>query len=454
MKTNNPLIDNMFEAQSNAVNAWMDSAKKFQSAFASGNVMAESQSFYKDMMEKQAAMFGGMNAGVSNPFFTGETKPEEFFKNWYNQQMTGLKQLADFNQSIYNSFVSFGKNANDYNTNFANMNSAWTNVFNSWMNTMNTAYDTFSKNMNNPFNQDMLKNMFEGNQLFAKVQEAFQPMMKALQNQDFSMETWKNIYNADNYKKLTEQVFGSFFTNNNLKDVYENSMKQVQNFFVNQNNLGKEYYAQMQNMSAQFPEMFSGNSEKMKELYANVHNVFGKTFEPLLKMVNPGKEKENVEATIALMDKVAEFSIKQSELQMHLYKTMQTSMENLAKDVQEKYKNAQAGNYTMPTSTELYNEWVKVNETLFSELFATDEFSKVKGEALNLSMDVKKHFEKQFENVYALFPVTFRSEMEEVYKTMHDLKKTVKELQTKLAMQNAASVELFEEEKAAKAKKK
>lgn len=454
MKTNNPLIDNMFEAQSNAVNAWMDSAKKFQNAFASGNLMAESQSFYKDMMEKQAAMFGGMNAGVSNPFFNNEAKPEEFFKNWYNQQMTGLKQLADFNQSIYNSFVSFGKNANDYNTNFTNMNTAWTNVFNSWMNTMNVAYDTFSKNMNNPFNQDMFKNMFEGNQLFAKVQEAFQPMMKAVQNQDFSMETWKNIYNADNYKKLTEQVFGSFFTNNNLKDVYENGMKQIQNFFVNQNNLGKEYYAQMQNMAAQFPEMFSGNSEKMKELYANVNNVFGKTFEPLLKLVNPGKEKENVEATIALMDKVAEFTVKQSELQMHLYKTMQASMENLAKDTQEKYKNMQAGTFTMPTSTELYNEWVKINENLFSELFATDEFSKVKGEALNLSMDVKKHFEKQFENVYALFPVTFRSEMEEVYKTMHDLKKTVKELQTKLAMQNAASVELFEDEKAAKAKKK
>jgi hypothetical protein len=43
--------------------------------------------------------------------------------------------------------------------------------------------------------------------------------------------------------------------------------------------------------------------------------------------------------------------------------------------------------------------------------------------------------------------------MEEVYKTIHDLKKTVKDLQTKLAMQNAASVELFEEEKA-KGKKK
>jgi polyhydroxyalkanoate synthesis regulator phasin len=253
---------------------------------------------------------------------------------------------------------------------------------------------------------------------------------------------------------MTEQVFGSVFNNNNLKDVYENSMKQVQGFFVNQNNLGKEYFEQMQNMKAQFPELFSGNSEHMKDLYTKMNNVFGKTFEPLLKLANPGKEKENIETTIALMDKVAEYSIKQSELQMFLYKTMQSSMESLAKETQEKYKNMTPGSFTMPTSTELYNEWIKKNETMFTELFATEEFSKVKGEALNLTMDVKKHFEKQFENVFEQYPIMFKSEMEEVYQTIHDLKKTVKDLQTKLAMQNAASVELFDEEKAAKAKKK
>ncbi len=460
MKTNNPMIDNMMDAQANAMNTWMDSAKKFQSAFTSGNVMADSQSIYKDMMEKQAAMFSGMNtnganpfAFGSNPFMNSNSKPEEFLKNWYNQQMTGMKQMTDFNQSIYNSMVNYGKNANDYNNSFSTMNNAWTNIYNSWMNTMNTSYDTFSKGIKNPFNADMFKNMYEGGQMYMKVQEMFQPMMTAIKNSDFSVDTWKNIYSQDNYKKMTEQVFGSFFNNNSLKEVFENSTKQMQNFFVNQNGLGKEYYEQMKNMSSQFPELFSGDAEHMKDLYAKMNNVFGKTFEPLLKLANPGKEKENVEATIALLDKVTEFSIKQSELQSQLYKTMQASMESLAKETQEKYKDVQAGNFTMPTATELYNEWVKTNEKMYSELFATDEFSKVKAEALNLSMDVKKHFQSQFENMFEQYPVVFKSEMEEIYKTMHDLKKTIKDLQTKLAMQNAASVELFDEEKA-KAKKK
>ncbi len=455
MKTNNPIIDNMMDVQANAMNTLIDSAKKFQSAFTNGNVIEDSQSIYKDMMEKQAAMFSEMNAnpfGI-NLFMNNNSKPEEFLKNWYNQQMTSMKQMTDFNQSIYNSMVNYGKNANDYNNSFATMNNAWTNIYNSWMNTINTSYDAFSQNIKNPFNADMFKNMFEGGQIYMKVQEIFQPMMSAIKNSDFSVDTWKNIYSQENYKKMTEQVFGSFFNNASLKEVFDNASKQMQNFFVTQNGLGKEYYEQMKNMSTQFPELFSGDAEHMKDLYSKMNNVFAKTFEPLLKLANPGKEKENVEATIALLDKVTEYSIKQSELQAQLYKTMQASMESLVKETQDKYKDLQAGNFTMPTATELYNEWVKTNEKMYSELFATDEFSKVKAEALNLSMEVKKHFQHQFENVFEQYPVVFKSEMEEIYKTMHDLKKTVKDVQTKLAMQNAASVELFDEEKA-KAKKK
>ena len=91
---------------------------------------------------------------------------------------------------------------------------------------------------------------------------------------------------------------------------------------------------------------------------------------------------------------------------------------------------------------------------MFTELFASEEFSKVKGEALNLSMDVKKHFEKQFEGAFQNFPVVFKSEVEDMQKTIYELKKQVKELQTKLAMQNAATVELFEDDKNGKARKK
>lgn len=451
MKTNNPFIDNLIDAQTNVVNNWMDSSKKFQSAMTSGNVAAEGQNIYKEWFDKQMNLLGGMQGGMPNAFNMNENKPEEFFKNWYNQQLTAVKQMTDFNQSLYNSFANYGKPANEYMNNFGAMNSSWTNIYNSWINTLNNTYDTYTKNLGTSFNKDMFKNMFESNQVFLKVQEAFQPMMKAIQNQDFTAETWKNIYNVESFKNVSEQLFGNFYTGANMKDVYDNATKQVHNFFVNQNGLSKEYFQQIKGMSAEFPNLFSGNFDKVKELYSQVNNVFGKTFEPILKLANPGKEKENVEAAIALMDKVAEYSIKQNELQFNLASTTQKSFETIAKQYAEKYKDVKPGE--MPNMNEVYNEWVKVSEKFLGELLATEEFSKIKAETINLGLDVKKQFEKQFENMFENYPVVFRSEVDELYKTIHDLKKTVKDLQNKLAL-NGSAVEMFEEEKTAKAKKK
>ncbi|MGZ3883993.1 MAG: poly(R)-hydroxyalkanoic acid synthase subunit PhaE [Bacteroidia bacterium] len=448
MKTNNPFLDNLIEAQTNVVNNWVDTTKKVQAAITSGSISHEGQNIYKDWYEKQMGLIGGMQPNAGG-FFGNENKPEEFFKNWYNQQLGQVKQMTDFNQSIYNSYANFGKPATDYVNGFNTANTAWTNIYNSWTNTLNTAYDTYSKNFSTPFNQDVFKNLFDSNTVYLKAQEAFQPMLKAIQANDFSAETWKNIYNVDKYKALNEQLFGSFFNGGTIKDVYEKATKQVQNFFVNQNGLSKEYYEQLKNMGTEFPQLFSGNFAKIKDLYSNVNNVFAKTFEPVLKLVSPGKEKENTEAALALMDKIAEYVIKQNELQVALSASTQKSVEAIAKQYAEKYKNAKPGEF--PAFNEVYNDWVKTNEQFLAELFATEEFSKIKAETLSLSMDVKKQFEKQFENVFENYPVVFRSEIEELYKTIYDLKKTVKDLQTKLALN---TTELFEDDKASKTRKK
>ena len=119
----------------------------------------------------------------------------------------------------------------------------------------------------------------------------------------------------------------------------------------------------------------------------------------------------------------------------------------MAKLLSEKYGKLDAVKQ-LPTAQELYNEWIKVNEQLFTELFASEEFSKIKGEALNLSMDVKKQFQSQFEKMFENFPLVFKTEVEELHKTIYDLKKQVKELQAKL------SISSDDEDKSAKTRKK
>lgn len=450
MKTANPFIDNMVESQTNFINNWMDSAKKFQAAFTNGNAMQEGQNIYKEWLDKQTNILNSMKDSNSNLFNANSANPQEFFKNWLNQQATYAKQMADFNQSIFNSYNSFGKPAQEYMNNYNQMNNAFTNIHNSWMNTLNSSFDTMSKNMNGTFNKDIFNNFVQGNQLYAKMQEFFQPMADAIQKGQFNYEAFKNYFNAEHYSKLSNQIFGNLYNGAPIKEVYDNAIKQVQNFFVNQNNLGKEYYAQMSNISNQYPQLFTGNYDKVRELYSQVNNVFGKTFEPLLKMVNPGKEKENIENTILLMDKLAEYSIKQAELQSFLQNTTQKSMEKVAKQFTEKMQDP-ANLQKLPGAQDIYNEWIKINEELFSQLFASEEFSKVKAETLSIGADVKKQFENQFVHMFEAYPLVFKNDLEELHQTIYDLKKQVKELQTKLAISNS---DLSDEEKTAKNRKK
>ncbi|MCC6370867.1 MAG: hypothetical protein IT236_07685 [Bacteroidia bacterium] len=456
MKTSNPVIDTLVESQTQFINNWMDSTKKMQSAFTSGSIASEGQALYKEYFDKQMGLFNNMQNSTGTMFnMVGtENNPQEFFKNWFNQQASYAKQMADFNQSIQNSFANFGKPAQDYMANFGQTNTAFTNIYNSWLNTLNASYDAMSKNVGGTFNKDIFANYMQGQQVYANMQQFFQPMVDMMQKGQFNPEALKNMFTAETYNNLSKQMFAGFYNEASMKEAYDNGIKKLQEFFANQNNMGKEFYAQMQNVSSNFPNLFASNGavSSLKDFYTQVQNVFGKTFEPLMKVVAPGKEKENAEAIISLMDKMAEYSIKQAELQMHLQNTTKKGVESIMQNYVEKYSKPEAMT-TAPSAQEMYSEWVKVNEQLFTELFASEEFSKVKGDALNLSMDVKKHFEKQFESTFANLPVVFKSEVEELQKTVYELKKQIKDLQSKLTLTNG-SVELFEEEKGAKARKK
>lgn len=440
MKTNNQFLDTIIETQTQAINSWVDSTKKIQSALTSGNIATEGQTIYKEWIEKQMGVFGGMQANYAK---IDTNKPEEFFKNWYNQQLTEVKKMTDFNQGLFSTISNFGKSPADYMTNYNQANQAWTKIYNTWISTLNTTYDTFSKNIPSSLNKDAFKNIFEGNKVYLKLQEFWQPAFTSFQSGNFSMDSFKKMMNPEVYKEMTEQMFQSFYGHATMKEVFDASIKKIQDYFVNQHGLSKEYLSTFTNISSEFPQLVSGDFAKLTDMYKHGQNVFAKSFEPILKLTQAGKEKEAIEANIELLDKISEYSVKQAQLQQHLYATTQKAMEEAAKKAFEKL----SPDAMQQTSfTEFYNEWLKTNETLFIELFESDEYSKLKGELLSISMDVKKQFEKQYESVFAIYPIVFKSETEELYKTVYELKKQVKALETRLAAQGAASLSFDDED--------
>jgi adenylosuccinate lyase len=76
-----------------------------------------------------------------------------------------------------------------------------------------------------------------------------------------------------------------------------------------------------------------------------------------------------------------------------------------------------------------YQEWMNLNDSVFTGLFDTDEFSKIQSELASAGMRLKKEFELQMEKVLENVPVITRSEMDELYKTVYELKKRIRTLE-------------------------
>ena len=71
----------------------------------------------------------------------------------------------------------------------------------------------------------------------------------------------------------------------------------------------------------------------------------------------------------------------------------------------------------------------QVNEKNYQALFQTEEFSKMQGELLEADLKVRNQFSKLMELYLDDFPVALRSEMDDLYKTIYELKKKVKSLE-------------------------
>jgi hypothetical protein len=452
MKNTKNLMDTMVETSSKAVNNWVETAQKAQKAALSGSSLEKNSDLYKEWLNNQMSIF--RNITLNNDDHKDGKKHtensnasvEDFYKNWYNQQMTAFKQMTDLNQNMMNAFSNFGKPASEVNANFSSMNQAWTGIYENWMNTMNNTYNNLSNSMKGGLNKNVFEQMFQSQNVMLKMQEFYAPFQKAMQTGQFNMDTFKKMMDPAEYKKNMENMFAGMMPQNNMKEFFDMYTAQMHNLFGNSQNMTKEMRENMENMMKSFPQLFNADMGKMMNVYNQMSDNMHKTMAPFVKMMAPGKEKENMQASFETMDKMAIYQIKNAQLQYLIMTTGQKAVEKTMEMVTEKFKNQ-----TEITSfNKFFQEWVNLNEGAFVELFNSDDFSALKAEVTSLSLAIKKDLETQFESQMAVYPFVFKSDMNEVYQTMHDLKNKIKSLESQLAAVKASTVELDEEEEVAK----
>lgn len=467
-------FETVLDAQQQAVETLVDSTKKFTNGNALINdTIEKSTEFFKksvDSAKETIEKVSSKTNTVKDEATKGTNQMTEFFTNLQNQQKEFATKMTEMNKSMMSNMMNPSAMQNPMQNmmnmmNPTTMQSQMTNMMNMFngastqnpmMNMMNPAgmkeqmdkgteqlkafwnqfqtilntnYSDFSKNFENGTLSDSYKGMFNMSEGFSKFYEMWMPMMKSISDKSFNMDMFKANIDMSKYKEFMDKYFtfmptGSQDYMNNMSGMWSEMMK-------GSNAQSKDMMNNLKSsMNTMMPEMFGNPFTSMLSNYNSMYNQMMTAVSPFAKLMTPNADTKTQEEWNKIMNNMNIYNLKSAEMQYMVYQTGTKAMEKIAETVMHKIENGEEVNSIM----KLYQEWLNTSDTVYVELFETDEYSKLMAEVSALKLRIKKDVEGQMEKMFVNVPVATRSEMDEVYQTIYDLKKEVRQLQSMLEL--------------------
>ncbi len=209
-----------------------------------------------------------------------------------------------------------------------------------------------------------------------------------------------------------------------MKHMMENWNKSMTENMGSMMDQGRSAFDQFRNaMNSNMPntsDMFSQFNKMYSDFYGSMNNAAA----PLMKLVTPGTQKEQMEMMNEMSNEFSLYNMKNTQMQYMMYVTGLKAMEALADSVYNKVRNGEEMNNFM----NLYQEWLNISDKQFVSLFESEEYSKMQSELNSYGMKLKRKMDLMMEKSLSNLPLINRSEMDELYKTIYDLKKQIAEL--------------------------
>ena len=467
----NTLVNETINKGSEWYKNWLENQKKVMSATAEkaqelGNNLQQNAGkvtdFYKNMQGNQngaAQQFWDMTQNwyknaMQQSGNTADFNPMTMFSNWSNQMqswMNAMGQQNNFMNNMQNWSKGFGQfnpfNMDQYKTGAEHT----ANLFNQYLEMLNYNFATLQKTMQSTSAQDAFRGMMDVNAGFVRFYEMWSPMWKSIQDKSFNMDVYKQLIDPAQYKDVMDKLFG--FMPEHTAQYFSSFAKMLQDNMkqYSQNGFGAYHQAKdmMGNLMSGFQpaQAFQG----MLNGYTGFQNTLNSAFAPMAKMITPNEYTKSLTEWSEIADKMAVYQIKNAEMQYMIYAQGSQVMDKVAESIINKLENGEEVNSIMA----LYQEWLNLSDKEFVKLFESDEYAKVMADTASLQMRLRRDIEQQMEKSLVNIPVATRSEMEELYKTIYDLKKQVRQLERMMEVDgNTEDEETEEAPKKSAARKK
>jgi class III poly(R)-hydroxyalkanoic acid synthase PhaE subunit len=174
--------------------------------------------------------------------------------------------------------------------------------------------------------------------------------------------------------------------------------------------------------------MMEGHPEEFMKIFHTLFSAFDSTAGRAFHVPAVGKDREKIELILRSLDDLSVYIARKTEYEHMMYVTGTGAFEKIIATVADKVGKGEE----IKRFDEFFDLWIDVSENTYYALFQTEDFSKKQGELLDASLNVRQHFFKLMELYLFDFPIVVRSEMDDLYKTVHDLKRKVRNLEKQI----------------------
>ncbi len=478
-------VDSIMDTQKNMMETMVENTKKFTNGNSVvNNALEKGTAFYKNWLDQQQKSFSDVNdkaETVADSMKENTNKANEYYQNWLKTQVDWAKQVWEMNQSwVKNNMPSqeamktntpadwfnmWNNPMNNFNTwmqqsmqanqwwknmqqfnpaavadNMKNVSENWNKMFGNYQELLNTSFAEMQKNMQSATTHDVYQNMINAMSGFGKFNEIWAPFWKSIQDKTFNAEAFKNTFNTAAYKDMVDKFFG--FMPESGRQYMQQATEMWNNGMKNMAEYGKSGYQVSREMMGNM-NPFAGSNvfANMMEAYQAMHQTMQNAISPIAKMATPNQYTKTAAEWADIANETAIFHIKNAELQYMMYQQSTKVMDKLVESIMNKMENGVEIN----SMSALYQEWLNMGDKVYVELFESDEYSKLMAEVSAMQLKLRKQVDMQAEKMLSGVPVATRSELDELYKVIYDLKKEVRQLEKMM------DIETEEEAPAAKA---
>lgn len=342
-----------------------------------------------------------------------------YFTQWFENQVDASKKLYEQAQSFWSQ--------NPFFTQFQN-------GFSSFNNPWSASFTEMLKNMSNTDQKEYFKSMFNNAETFAKMYQAWLPIYKAYQEGNFNADTFKNFLKPESVKEMMDKFLG--YMPNEYSDFVNYWNNQLKSFGETMQAQSKDMYNQFKNNFQEgIAKMANAPFEQWNEMYQSANSQFQFASNPFMKMLTPDANKENIETLQEIADKIAQFNLRNSEMQFMVYEKGTTAMKSFGEKLYEKIQKGES----IESFMQFYTEFLNTMDSHLTELFGSENYSKLQAELSSLGFRLKNQISSQLEKQFADLPIVTRSEMDKLYKTIYEMNKNFREMSRK-GMDNAKEV--------------